>query len=299
MNRGTLPIISRLQSLQMTARIVPGGARVIAEVSDSSPLTALLSEVNETMLGRSLTFQSGSGSSLTLEVSGRRVLRLTAVQGIDEAESCLAAPALEDEHKDALIKLLQTVAAPRQELRVITSGVGREGEGVSVGLPVALLADLLLVDLNRLAQAEPAAPEAEPQPPAGLEPEDQTAAAETLPDRVTLPASGAFLDRFAQAVGPTLMAWLIVGGEGDGTTEGPEEMVDHLKGFLEDEGEALSLQFDQITTAPGGPICIVLGATLAEGHSILCARSGDSHLLGVIEGDGTQTLLRAWAAALA
>ena len=33
MNRGTLPILARLQSLQATSRIVPGGGRVIAEVT--------------------------------------------------------------------------------------------------------------------------------------------------------------------------------------------------------------------------------------------------------------------------
>jgi len=305
LNRGTIPIIARLQSLQTTARVAPGGARVIAEMSDPSPLTALLCEVNETMLGRSLTFESSAGSSLTLEVSGRRVLRLTGVNGIDGAESCLGAPALEDEHKDQVIKLLQAVAMPRNELRVIASGISREREGVSVGLPVALLADLLLIDLNRLEQPQAPEPESEYQP--DQEPEtvllqkaepDAPLPPEPEPFAETMPATGALLGRLARGVGPTLMAWLIVGGEEDGSTDGPEEMVSHLQGFLADEGEALTHQLDQITTAPGEPICIVLGATLAEGHSILCARSGEGLLLGVIEGDATQTLLRAWAAAL-
>lgn len=94
MNRGTLPIVARLQALQAPARLAPGGARVVAEVGHPNPLAALLRAVNETMLSRSLTFESSMGTSLTLDVAGRRVLRLTGVSGISGAEACLAAPAL-------------------------------------------------------------------------------------------------------------------------------------------------------------------------------------------------------------
>jgi hypothetical protein len=318
LNKGTLPILSRLQSLQTPARVAPGGARIIATASDPNPLAALLREVNETMLGRALTFESRIGTNLTLEVSGRRVLRVTAANGLDGAESCLSVPALEDAQKDDLIKLLQAFAATHQELRVTATPVSREREGVSVGLPVALLADLLLVDLNPLAAGQqPAAtaqPEAAPAPApaewvASAAQPAPTEAASPLPFRKTSPApeparaaanltaSAGFLGRFARGTGPVLMAWLITGGDEDGATEGPDEMVSHLQGFLDDEAEALSHQLDQISTAPAGPICIVLGATLVEGHSVLCARSGEGVLLGVIDGDGTQTLMRAWSAA--
>lgn len=297
MNKGTLPIIARLQSLQSVANVAPGGARVIASLSDQSPLAALLREVNETMLGRALTFESSNGTNLTLEVSGRRVLRLTAANGLSGVESCLSAQTLEDEHKDDLIKLLQSVASPRCELRVSASRIAREREEVSIGLPVALLADLLLIDLNELNAATQSEPEPAPAPEVPLV--SEAPLSPPAPERETAVATGPLLGRFARGYGPTLVAWLIVGGEDDGSTDGPEEMVSHLQGFLEDEGEALSHQLDLVSTDPGTPVCIMLGATLAEGHSILCARSGEGFLLGVIEGDGTQTLMRAWSAALA
>lgn len=292
---------------------------MIAEISDPSPLAALLREVNETVLGRSLTFESSGGSSLTLEVSGRRVLRLTGVKGLIGAESCLAAQALVDEHKDQLIKLLETVAAPRNELRVTAAAMGREGAGVSIGLPVALLADLLLIDLNPVSggeqpksaprsklgqQPEPEQePDLQPEPEPEPEAEPEPAAPPEVPfaPLALIPggANGSRLGRFARGSGPMLIAWFIAGGKEDGATEGPEEMVSHLKGFLEDEGEALSQQLDLICDTPDEPICIVLGKTLADGHSILCARRDDSLLVGVIEGDSTQGLLRAWVSALA
>jgi hypothetical protein len=298
-NKATLPIIARLQALQAASHRAPGGARVIAAIADASPLAALLREVNETVLPRSLMFESGDGSSLTLEVAGRRVLRVAAVTGLNGAEACIEAPTLEDEHKDDLIKLLQGVATPRHELRVVTGPVEREVDGVSVGLPVALLADLCLIELNEVdAEDTDDAPDIaasarpDPAPRPVSVPADPVAANPDLPELD-------FLGRLARDTGPTMVSWLISGGANDGMTEGPDEMVSHLRGFLEDEIEALTRQLDMVSMVPAGPVCLVLGASLVDGHSILCARAGDAMLLGVIEGDGTQTLLRAWNSASA
>lgn len=287
MNKALLPILARLQSLQTPSSIAAGGERLIATGRDASPITALMREINETMLGRSLTFASGAGPSMTLEVAGRRVLRMAAAEGLVRAETCLSAPALEDAQKDDLIRLLQALAVPGQTLQVLSAPISHEAEGVSVGLPVALLADLMLVDLNA-AEAE------SPEPEAPLE---QFAEA-PVPD-IQAAVGASILGRFARANGQVLMAWMIAGGEEDGASEGPEEMVSHLMGFLDSEGEALSKQLDQISTTPGSPVCIALGASLAAGNGVLCARSGDSYLLALIDGDSTRTTLRAWAAALA
>lgn len=287
MNRGTLPILARLQSLQTTARIVPGGARVISETTDRNPVAQLLRVTNETMLARSLRFVSTGGPSLTLDVAGRRILRVTDAQGLAGAESCIGLEALEDEQKDDLIKLLQGVAIPREELHVISGPVGRGGEEVSVGLPVALLADLLLIELNATE------PDEEPE----VAPEEEAPLPTSKPGDSMADGDGG-LSGFASALGPALVAWLINGGSEDGRTDGPEEMVSHLDGFLGDERESLERQFDVLSATPGDPICMILGATLVEGHSIVAARVGAAILLGVIEGDATTATLGAWRAAL-
>lgn len=286
MNKATLPIVARLRSLQAAVRFAPGGARVIAEADDRNPLAQLLRTANETMLGRSLQFDSASGPSLTLDVSGRRVLRITAALGLAGTESCLGVEVLEDEHKDDLIKLLQAVAAPRYELRVTSAPIGRGGEVVSVGLPVALLADLVLIDLNDLAADDPAEEEAaapDPAPASG---------------RVAGDAPGAELAELAGAVGPGLLAWLTLGGEDDGRSSGPEEMVAHLQGFLDEERGAVDRQLDMLSSEPDAPVCVMLGATLIEGHSILVARLRGGLLLGVVEGEGPGAVLAAWRGVL-
>ncbi len=235
------------------------------------------------MLGRSLQFESGGGATLALDVAGRRVLRLTAVNGLSDAQTCLAAEALEDEQKDDLIKLLQALAVPRQELRVTSGPMSRGGEGMSVGLPVALLADLLLIELNEVVAEPEREIEVDAQPVVQIPPNPAVPA-----------AGGGFLTAFAVAIGEGMMAWLIVGGGSDGTSFGPEEMVSHLSGFLDDEGEALGRQLDQVSDVPEGPVCLVLGSALSEGHSILVARSDGGVLLGVIDGNATTPVLRAW-----
>ena len=256
---------------------------MIADSASTGQLTALLREVNETVLGRSLQFESGSGASLSLDVAGRRVLRLTASSGLGNADACLAAVALEDEQKDDLIKLIQALAAPRQDLRVISGPMSRGGEGMSVGLPVALLADLLLIELNGVD--------------AGPTPETDAAPLPQTPQPVSPPATtGHFLTAFAAAMGDGMVAWLIVGGANDGATFGPDDMVAHLSGFLADEGTALARQLDQVSDAPQGPVCLLLGAALSEGHSILVVRAEGGVLLGVTEGDATTLLLHAWNA---
>jgi len=290
-NKALLPILARLHSLQSPAIIDPAGGRLIAAAMDPSPITAVMREINETMLGRSLTFHSDAGPNMTLEVAGRRVLRMAAAEGLARADTCLSAPALEDGQKDDLIRLLHALAIPGRTLRVVSTPISNEAEGVSVGLPVALLADLMLVELNGI---EAETPEPEPEPETTEEP-----AADT-PAPVLQAATGAsLLGRFARANGQVLMAWMIAGGEEDGATYGPEEMVSHLLGFLEIEGEALSQQLDLISTVPGAPVCIALGANLAVGNGILCARASNGFLLALIDGDSTQTILRAWTAALA
>ena len=93
------------------------------------------------------------------------------------------------------------------------------------------------------------------------------------------------------------MAWVIRGGDADGTTDGPEEMVSHLQGFLDDEADALQRQLDLVSGRPGRPACMVLGAALIEGQGVLCARSGDAILLGLWEGSPAQSLIQAWTEA--
>ena len=158
--------------------------------------------------------------------------------------------------------------------------IGRSVEQVSVGLPVALLADLLLIDLNEIGTGDPLPAEDEVQP--------------LVLDSAPIQLTGKSVGDFADGIGPALMAWLILGGDDDGRNAGPEEMVSHLQGFLDDETGAVVHQLDLLSAEPGDPICLMLGATLIEGHSIVCARVTDALLLGVIEGDGAPSALAAW-----
>lgn len=296
MNKAILPILARLHSLQTASRLLPEGGRIIASRSDPQPITVILREINETVLGRALHFMSESGLSLSIDVAGRRILRVTDAQGLPRAETCLAASVLEDEHKDDLIKLMLAFAQPRHEIRLSSRTSIQGSDGVSVGLPVALIADLLLVELNGLDAELPS--DAGFPPPLAKSPEGEEPTPEVAPVR-SATKDGSVMGRFARGNGSVLMAWLISGGEEDGVVEGPEEMVDHLRSFLDDELGDLGAQLDRISAAPGDPVCLCLGAKLDSGHSILCARADGAILLGLAEGDCLQPLMSAWSTALA
>jgi hypothetical protein len=319
MNKAFLPINMRLQSLRSPSRIAPGGFRVIASPpGGGDPLSALLREMNETILGRTLTFESNVGAQMSVDVSGRRVLRLVSANGLADADACLAAETLDDDHKDDLLKLFQAIADPRHELRVSSTPLTRSSDSVSVGLPVALLADLLLLDLNpsgdpaeldeapnampggaavrpaRTARPVSVTPDpaaARPSPSAVSEMRDEPAPAEPVAK-----AQPTGLGKLGRSLGDLALAWLVVGGPDDGATEGADEMVSHVRGFLTGEGDAVRHQLDVMSGGDGGPVCLLLGAALIEGNSILCARMGDGLLLALIDGDATTHVLGAWRA---
>ncbi len=273
----TSPVMARLRALQTPAMFSSGALRVIAGPDTASPLAAILREINETLLGRSLVFSTGSGASLTLDVAGRRVLRVTAAKGLEAAEACLAAPALDDANLADLARLLTGLAGAGPDLRVTTAPLGRT-EGMSVGLPVARLADHLDIDLDSEERAAPA-PEAQPKPA-----ETEAAVAE------------GFVAAFITRMGDGLAAWLIRSATGEVSQGGPEEMVAPLSEFLADEAEALNEQLDRIAATLDEPVCSLLGADLLTGHSILCLRADGSLLLGVVAGNAAAEVLAAWNA---
>lgn len=245
--------MARLRALQAPATFAPGALRVIGGPGMASPLAALLREINETLLGRSLVFSTEAGASLSLDVAGRRVLRVTAASGIAGAEACLGVPALDDDNREDLAQVFTTLVAGDATLRVIAAPLGRS-EGLSVGLPVARLADHLGIDLNDEI-AEPAeAVDGEPEAEA-VESVGDGADPETQAD----PAPLGFLPTFIARMGDGLTAWLIRSGTGEHGRSGPEEMVAPLEDFLNDEADALTQQLDRMTQAAGEPVCTVLG----------------------------------------
>ncbi|WP_431297957.1 hypothetical protein [Tabrizicola sp. BL-A-41-H6] len=280
--------MARLRALQAPATFAPGALRVIGGPGMASPLAALLREINETLLGRSLVFSTDAGATLSLDVAGRRVLRVTAASGIAGAEACLGVPALDDANREDLAGVFSALTASGSTLRVIAAPLGRS-EGLSVGLPVARLADHLGIDLNdEGADSVEAEAEAEAVESVGdgVEPE-----AEAGPETV------GFLQAFVAQMGDGLAAWLIRSGDEEQGRFGPEEMVAPLEDFLNDEADALMQQLDRLTQAAGEPVCTVLGNDLVSGHSILCLQAEGAVLLGVVAGDAAGQVLAAWNAA--
>ncbi len=263
MNSKKLSTTSRLHALQTSSRFSPGGQRILVAAGGGNPLNALLLEIDETLLARTLHFENEGGASLDLEVAGRRILRLAAATGVVGADSCLSVPALDESHLDDLRRIVEAFAAPGRGLRVVTTPFDRLGDSVSVGLPVARLADALAIDLTATAA-------------------DQT---------------DGFLQRMIGHIGDGLVAWTIRQANTDDRSAGPEEMITPLRNFLDEDFETLNAQLDRLSPAPADPVCTVLGADLVGSHNLLCVREDGAVLIGVMDGDSTSPVLAAWNAA--
>ncbi|NJM84274.1 MAG: hypothetical protein HC844_19130 [Tabrizicola sp.] len=285
MKNPKLPLQMRLHALETASLFTAGGRRIIADAASGVQLAAVLHELNETVLGRTLHIDNDGGKSFAVEVAGRRVLRVTSVEAVADPFDWSGVDALDESHRDELIRLIAAVASPGAEVRVAISAlsVANDGssKGLNVGVPVAALAEAVKVDLNSPPTA------AEPVEAPIEEPVDEDAAV----------GETGFLDRMVSGLGPILVAWIARAPETEDRLFGPEEMVSHLAEFLDDEGEALVEQMDKLSPGKADPLCHVLGATMVEGHCVISLRADGAVLLGVIEGDATAGLLQAWNAA--
>ena len=66
----------KLAKLAAQAGTVGAHGRILQPWPDTGNLGEILQEIDETILARLLTFENGSGASISFEVSNRRLLRL-------------------------------------------------------------------------------------------------------------------------------------------------------------------------------------------------------------------------------
>lgn len=72
----------KLTSLSRQSDRFEDGARIVSKAGLPTPLQAILKEIDETVLGRDVTFDFGNSGSITLVVTGRRLLGVRAIDGL-------------------------------------------------------------------------------------------------------------------------------------------------------------------------------------------------------------------------
>ena len=140
----TTALTQKLQSFLNTDDVFEEGARVISDLCVPSPLFAMLREIDETILERSLVFASGQ-TSVHLTAAGRRLRGFTAVSAANAIDETIIGQTISREEPDTLdmaFALMSGIfdAADRVTVRSLPpEPFGGSGER---GVPAADLMDI-------------------------------------------------------------------------------------------------------------------------------------------------------------
>ncbi len=255
-------IIKRLKSLGQKSRFNRNNARIIASGNPGENVKALLQEINETILARALEFQTDTGAKLGLDVIGRRVLHITALQMPNEGETSPLIGELlsEGDHLEQFIQTISLFAKDANEVSVIASMPDQAFDTSAVGLQA-----------GHLLKNIPASNEVK-------EPAIKDAS-----------AAIAILTGI-----PGITEWLIAKGDDAGVNSGDSKTITELEKVAENTAETLDHYLDQFTANPMEPVATVVGTLSDNYDSILCFRINNQLGLAVAPSDSIPSIIDTW-----
>lgn len=142
-------LTDKLARLAAAAEPMSGDARVLRGDSPRALLAAILREVDETILARTLEIRTPEGGGLSIDVYSRRVLRVNAPvppgapEGIEGLSLADAGPEIVGD----LLSLLQAFIAESSEAHVNSRPVQTEVEATEYGLAASSLAAMWEMEL--------------------------------------------------------------------------------------------------------------------------------------------------------
>jgi len=143
-------LVRKLSALSTSATTLKDGNRVLSNGTWPQPLRAILSEIDDTVLKRKLTFISGA-NHISVVASGRRLLAVVEVSENFATGSELVGQALSSTRTDLVnsVAVLLTELAQRDGNLLVTAGstelLDSQTEG---GVPILMLADALGIDVD-------------------------------------------------------------------------------------------------------------------------------------------------------
>ena len=266
-------LLPRLDAMQTPSRFDSNGARIISAMPQDN-VVRLLTEINETVLARSLQFATGTGAKLSMDVAGRRVLRISDItdsNGNSAPDAIVGKELSQEDTENGFLSVIRDLAEGAESITVSAAALEKAGDGGAGGLSVSHIAELMSVDLH-----------------------GQTAAPVSTPP-ISAPAPGPtsvasqFLAHLTGA-----RAWFIAKGADTGASFGDPAIVDVLRQSAENGAKGIMAQLDQLGPGAGEPICAVIGNLSQEGTSIICLRTEDQLALAVIPANLLGSVVSAW-----
>ncbi len=129
----SVDLLARLNTLQEEPQFNPAGQRIISLGDPADNATAILNEIDQTILARQLSFTTGSGDVLSLDVVGRRALRVVAGGGAVEAGKYLT----ESDDLDDFLQMVLGFGHEAKEVSVINNEPSEGLDSSIVGLAAA------------------------------------------------------------------------------------------------------------------------------------------------------------------
>ena len=277
---GTQSLAAILRRAHAEARPRDAAERALAGDTEAARLSAIMREIDETILPRLLTFGSAQGGCVRVEAAGRGVLAVTDAEPEALRDGAPLFSAADDgdssEARDALCGLLRRLAQDGALTVASEPSPGMLG-AADTGISARDLAELCGPDVTFDADVQEVATDAEPRP----EPDDPA---------ISRTRSGAFY------AASRAFARGAVHADVDGAVRAVsagEEMIS-LEDLTRHCAKQFKINAPFVDPIMPGAKMIFMGSAEADRPSIVCAQDQDGFTVATIDGSDPAAALAAW-----
>jgi len=210
-------VMERIEALAAESRFDHTGRRILSNGVEGNPVQAIMREIDETVLERDLQFEAGD-RRLSLEVSSRRILRISFLDDSINSEAALALVGswlIERKQSQSVADVIQSFAETEDTITVASVPTKKsDAPAHARGIAVSHVADHLF--------------------------------GETI-EEVKRATS---LDAFVQENGAHCVAFIVFEGDDEIEQSGSDEAVQTLSTFVETNSKALLEYYDRSNQTP-------------------------------------------------
>lgn len=248
-------LAQKLAALSSEGESFENGLRVVSDGTEPPILTAMLNEVDATVLPRKLTFKMNA-SEISFVAGGRRLRGLVqASKDIKGVVGVLGKPVSHEDPDilDGLHGIIDQFTSAAGQMTVVSDEPDAMGGQSDAGMTAQSIADIWEVDLN-------------PEPPTPM-------------------------SRFIRSCGDLVTAWVVMADDAENKTGGDGSKLAALKTAISEKWPEFSGSVDQLT-GESGFIC--LNDALGEAGSIAIAKGSQDAAILCYESENMASLHGKW-----
>jgi len=245
---------ARLNALKTESKFKNANARIISAGQPSSNSRAVMLEVNETILARSLLFENDTGAELGLEVADRRVRTVFSVQNLKTqviTDALINTPLTETDSMADLVQIIADFTKTAKEISVTTSASDIDAGNNIIGLPATLLSKSIL-------------------------------GAKHVDDYTEFNPVHNIFGQLSD-----VEAWISFDDDGKQMSFGDDELASVLKVFTENNMDNIMSYLEQMAAPNSDNVCTLLGNLTGNGRSIVGLKMKRKLALAILDDKAT------------